>query len=259
MDLATLLGLVGALGIVLTAMLMGGSVGMYFDVPSALIVFVGSIFVVLIKFSVAQFLGAIRVALKAFSFEHVKPQELIDEVVQIADTARKGGLLSLEGRKFSNEFLDRGVQLLVDGHDVDMVRSLLSKELRQTIERHEWGAKIFKSLGDVSPAMGMIGTLVGLVAMLGNMDDPKKIGPAMGVALLTTLYGAVLANMIALPIADKLTLRRVEEGRVKSMIIDALLAIQAGQSPWVVRSMLKAYLPDSKRDSMRDSLRKSGA
>jgi len=252
MDLATLLGLVGALGIVLTAMLMGGSVGMYFDVPSVLIVFVGSIFVVLIKFSVGQFLGAIRVALKAFSFEHVKPQELIDEVVQIADAARKGGLLSLEGRKFSNEFLDRGVQLLVDGHDVDMVRSLLSKELRQTMERHEWGAKIFKALGDVSPAMGMIGTLVGLVAMLGNMDDPKKIGPAMGVALLTTLYGAVLANMIALPIADKLTLRRVEEGRVKSMIIDALLAIQAGQNPRVVRSMLKAYLPDSMRGSMRD-------
>ncbi len=141
------------------------------------------------------------------------------------------------------------MQLLVDGHDVEMVRTLLSKELRQTIERHEWGAKIFKALGDVGPAMGMIGTLVGLVAMLGNMDDPKKIGPAMGVALLTTLYGAVLANMIALPIADKLALRRVEEGRVKSMIIDALLAIQAGQNPRVVRSMLMTYLPDSKRDN----------
>jgi chemotaxis protein MotA len=247
MDLATLVGLVGALGIVLTAMLMGGSFSMYFDLPAVLIVFVGSIFVVLIKFSLGQFLGAIRVALKAFSFDQVRPRELIDEVVQIADAARKGGLLSLEGRRCSNEFLDKGVQLLVDGHDAEVRRGLLAKDLRQTIERHEWGAKIFKALGEVSPAMGMIGTLVGLVAMLGNMDEPKKIGPAMGVALLTTLYGAVLANMVALPIADKLTLRRVEEGRVKSMIIDALLAIQAGQNPRVIRSMLNAYLPGSKR------------
>ena len=247
MDLATLVGLVGALGIVLSAMLMGGSAGMYFDVPSVLIVFVGSIFVVLVKFNLGQFLGAIRVALKAFSFDQIKPQQLIDEVVQIADAARKGGLLSLEGRRCSNEFLGKGVQLLVDGHDAGMLRGLLSKDLHQSIERHEWGAKIFRSLGEVSPAMGMIGTLVGLVAMLGNMNDPKKIGPAMGVALLTTLYGAVLANMVALPIADKLALRRVEEGRVKSMIIDALLAIQAGQNPRVIRSMLKTYLPESKR------------
>ena len=247
MDLATLVGLVGALGIVLTAMFMGGSMAMYVDVPSVLIVFVGSIFVVLVKFNLAQFLGAIRVALKAFSFHQVAPQELIDEVVQIADAARKGGLLSLEGRRCSNEFLGKGVALLVDGHDGPMLREMLSKDLQQTLQRHEWGARIFRALGDVAPAMGMIGTLVGLVAMLGNMGDPQKIGPAMGVALLTTLYGAVLANMIALPIADKLTLRRIEEGRVKSMVIDALLAIQAGQNPRVIRSMLKAYLPESKR------------
>lgn len=249
MDLATLVGLVGALGIVLSAMLMGGEFRMYFDLPAVLIVFVGSIFVVLIKFSLGQFLGAIRVALKAFSLHQIAPQALIDEVVQLADSARKGGLLSLEGRAFSNEFLSKGVQLLVDGHDADVLRSLLSKELNQTVERHEWGAKIFRALGEVSPAMGMIGTLVGLVAMLGNMDEPTKLGPGMAVALLTTLYGAVLANMVALPIADKLTLRRVEEGRVKSMIIDALLAIQAGQNPRVIRSMLKAYLPESKRDN----------
>ncbi len=249
MDLATLLGLIGALGIVLIAMLMGGSVAMYFDVPSLLIVFVGSIFVVLVKFSLRQFLGAIKVALKAFSFDPVQPRALIDELVQIADGARKGGLLSLDGRQFSNDFLSKGVQLLADGHDRETLRSLLSKELAQTLERHEWGARIFKALGDVSPAMGMIGTLVGLVAMLGNMNDPKAIGPAMGIALLTTLYGAVLANMVALPIADKLTLRRIEEARVKSMIIDALMAIQAGQNPRMVRSMLGAYLPNSMRDA----------
>ncbi len=247
MDLATLIGLVGAFGIVIFAMLSGGSIDMFVNTPSLLIVMVGSLFVVLMKFSLGQFLGAMKVAVKAFSFKLTPPEELIVEVVELADEARKGGLLSLEGKETSNRFLGMGIQLLVDGHDADVVKTLLWKDLKQTVERHEWGSKIFSALGDVAPAMGMIGTLVGLVAMLSNMDDPKSIGPAMAVALLTTLYGAMFANMIALPVADKLTLRRTEEGRIRAMVIDALLAIQAGQNPRIIDSMLKAYLPESKR------------
>ena len=126
---------------------------------------------------------------------------------------------------------------------------VLSKDLAQANDRHTWGAKVFSALGDLGPAMGMIGTLVGLVQMLSNMDDPKSIGPAMAVALLTTLYGAMLANMFALPIADKLSLRKAEEVRFKSMCIDALMGIQAGQNPRVIESMLKAYLAPGKRGS----------
>lgn len=247
MDLATLVGLLGAFGIVSYAMLSGGSFGMFVNTPSLLIVIVGSLFVVLMKFTLGQFLGAMKVAIKAFSFKMTQPEDLIEEVVELADEARKGGLLSLEGKEVSSSFLNKGIQLLVDGHDAEIVRTLLWKDMKQSIERHEWGAKIFSALGDVAPAMGMIGTLVGLVAMLSNMDDPKSIGPAMAVALLTTLYGAMFANMIALPVADKLTLRRQEEGRIKAMAIDALLAIQAGQNPRIIDSMLKAYLPESKR------------
>ncbi|MDH3642150.1 MAG: flagellar motor protein PomA [Gammaproteobacteria bacterium] len=247
MDLATLVGIVGAFGIVIASMVLGGSAGMFVNVPSLLIVLVGTLFVVLMKFSLGQFLGAIKVAVKAFSFKLAKPESIIEEVVDLADSARKGGLLSLEGKEVSSNFLSKGIQLLVDGHDADVVRTLLMKDLHQTLQRHEWGAKIFTAMGDVGPAMGMIGTLVGLVAMLANMDDPKSIGPAMAVALLTTLYGAMFANMFALPIADKLALRRDEEGRVKSMIIDALMAIQGGQNPRVIDSMLKAYLPESQR------------
>ncbi len=247
MDLATLVGLVGAFGVVIGSMMLGGSAEMFLNLPSLLIVLVGSLFVVLMKFSLAQFINALRVAVKAFSFNLAKPEQIIDEVVQLADAARKGGLLSLEGREVSSQFLSDGIQLLVDGHDAEVVRTLLRKDLHQTLQRHEVGARIFAAMGDVGPAMGMIGTLVGLVAMLANMDDPKAIGPAMAVALLTTLYGAMFANMFALPIADKLTLRREEEGRVKSMIIDALLAIQGGQNPRVIDSMLKTYLPESKR------------
>jgi len=121
--------------------------------------------------------------------------------------------------------------------------------MKQAVERHSWGAKVWTAMGDVAPAMGMIGTLVGLVQMLSNMDDPKSIGPAMAVALLTTLYGAMMANMLALPIADKLDLRKSEEGRLKAMCIDALMAIQAGQNPRVIESRLKAYLAPSKRRS----------
>ncbi|MFP6834523.1 MAG: flagellar motor protein PomA [Pseudomonadales bacterium] len=247
MDLATLVGLIGAFSIVISAMVLGGSAGMFVNVPSLLIVLVGTLFVVLMKFSIGQFVGAVKVAVKAFSFKLAKPESIIEEVVELADAARQGGLLSLEGKEVSSNFLAKGIQLLVDGHDADVVRTLLMKDLHQTIQRHEWGAKIFAAMGDVGPAMGMIGTLIGLVAMLANMDDPKSIGPAMSVALLTTLYGAMFANMFALPIADKLALRRDEEGRVKSMIIDALMAIQGGQNPRVIDSMLKAYLPESQR------------
>lgn len=247
MDLATLVGLLGSFAIVISAMVMGGSAHMFVNVPSLLIVLVGTLFVVLMKFSLAQFLGAVKVAIKAFSFKLAKPEDVIDEVVELADAARKGGLLSLEGKEVSSDFMTKGIQLLVDGHDAEVVRTLLKKDMSQTLERHEWGAKIFTAMGDVGPAMGMIGTLVGLVAMLANMDDPKSIGPAMAVALLTTLYGAMLANMFALPVADKLEMRRKEEGRLKSMVIDALLSIQAGQNPRVIASMLKAYIPESKR------------
>jgi len=246
-DLASLVGLVGAFGIVIFAMILGGDITMFVNVPSLLIVIVGSLFAVMMKFELGQFLAAAKVAGKAFSFKLIKPEDLIGEIVELAGLARKGGLLSLEGKEVSDEFLSKGIQLLVDGHDPDVVKTLLSKEMKLASARHDTGISIFKSLGDVAPAMGMIGTLIGLVAMLANMDDPKAIGPAMAVALLTTLYGAMVATMLSLPMADKLTLRKDEEDRLKSMIIDALLAIQNGQNPRVIESMLQAYIQEGKR------------
>jgi len=251
-DLASIVGIVGAFGIVIFAMILGGDIMMFVNVPSLLIVIVGSMFAVMMKFELSQFLGAVKVAAKAFSFKLIKPEALISEIVELAGLARKGGLLSLEGKEVSDEFLSKGIQLLVDGHDPDVVRTLLSKEMKLASERHDTGITIFKSMGDVGPAMGMIGTLIGLVAMLANMDDPKAIGPAMAVALLTTLYGAMLATMMMLPIADKLTLRKDEEDRLKSMIIDALLAIQSGQNPRVIESMLQAYVAEGKREASEE-------
>lgn len=247
MDLATLVGVIGALALIVVSMLMSGELGMFVNVPSLVIVVGGTIFACMIKYGLSQYLGALKVAGKSFKTKLPDPNELIEEIVALADEARKGGLLSLEGKEVSSDFLQRGIQLLVDGHDPEVVKSLLSVDKVQAVERHAVGASIFAAMTDMAPAMGMIGTLIGLVAMLANMDDPKAIGPAMAVALLTTLYGAIIANALTGPISDKLKLRAAEEAMIKSLVIDALLAIQGGQNPRVIDSMLRNYLPEGKR------------
>jgi chemotaxis protein MotA len=246
-DIATLLGLVGSFAIVIMAIFLGGSAGMFIDPASILIVIIGSTFVVLMQYPLGQFLGAGKIAAKAFMFKSVPLDTLIDEIFGLADEARKGGLLSLEGKEVGHPFLSKGIQMLVDGHDSNVVKSQMSRDMNQAFARHDTGAKVFKAFGDVGPAMGMIGTLVGLVQMLANMDDPKAIGPAMAVALLTTLYGAVLANMVCLPLQAKLANRANEELLCQQMILDALLAIQAGQNPRVLDGALKTYLAEGKR------------
>lgn len=180
--------------------------------PSVLIVFGGTTFVVLMKYSIGQFLGATKIAAKAFMYKTDNPEELIAKIVEMADAARKGGFLALEEMEIDNPFLRKGIDLLVDGHDADVVRATLQKDISLTHERHEQGIGIFTSFGDVGPAMGMIGTLIGLVAMLSNMDDPKSIGPAMAVALLTTLYGSILANMVALLLLTNSLFVKIKKG-----------------------------------------------
>ena len=247
MDLATLIGLIGAFGIVLTSIVLGGSAGTFLNTPSLLVVLGGTVLVTMMKFSLGKFLGATSIAVKAFLYKPSAPEDLIENAVELAKTARQGGLLALEDAEVPDEFMKSGLSLLVDGHPADVVRAMLTKDLNLTLQRHSDGQDIFKAIGDVGPAMGMIGTLIGLVQMLSNMDDPKQIGPAMAVALLTTLYGAILANMFALPIADKLAVRSREENSSKSLVIDAVLSIQGGQNPRVIQNMLETYLPKSKR------------
>lgn len=250
MDLATLIGMVGAIGFIVMAMIIGsaGDPGMFGDLVSVLIVLGGSVFVVLSKFTLAGFLGAGKAAAKAFMFKIEAPEELIEKAVQLGDSARKGGFLALEEADIPNAFMQKGINMLVDGHDADVVRATLQKDISLTEKRHENAIAVFKSLGDVAPAMGMIGTLIGLVAMLSNMDDPKAIGPAMAVALLTTLYGAFIANVIAIPIADKLAIRNQQEKLNNMLILDAVLGIQDGQNPKVIEGILRNYLAQGKRE-----------
>ncbi|MGD8673807.1 MAG: flagellar motor protein PomA [Thiogranum sp.] len=248
MDLATLVGLLGAFGIIIAAIVVGGSAIIFVNPPSLLIVVGGTLFAVLMKFPMGHFFSAFKVAAKAFFNKPEDAVKLIEEGVELANIARKEGVLGLEGRDIDNEFLQRGIQLSVDGHEPEFVRAMLGKDINLTIDRHERGQAIFKAIGDVAPAMGMIGTLIGLVQMLSAMDDPKAIGPAMAVALLTTLYGAVIANAFALPIADKLAHRSQEERLNKALILETINAIQEGLNPRVMEELLKTYLPTGKRD-----------
>ena len=248
MDPATLVGMIGATAVLAAAIVTGGSANVFLNVPSVLIVLCGTFLVVLIKFNLAQSLGAFKVAGRAFTNKLEPPEELISELIEMNALARREGMLALENITVKNEFLSRGINLLVDGNTSEEIKSMLERDLRETIDRHKWGAKVFSALGEVAPAMGMIGTLIGLVQMLSAMDDPKMIGPAMAVALLTTLYGAFIANVIALPIADKLALRMTDEGRLNRICIDGVLAIGEGHNPRVLEAILKTYLDPKQRD-----------
>src|SRR5690606_16209080 len=238
-DLATLIGLIGAAVTVGAAILVGGSAASFIDTASLLLVVAGTMLVTLVKFSLGQFLKGTRVAINAFTHKVPDAEALIEKSVELASQARTNGILALEDADVPDEFYRKAINLVVDGHDPDVVKAILGKDLDLTLKRHREGQAIFKAIGDVAPAMGMIGTLIGLVQMLGSMDDPKAIGPAMAIALLTTLYGAIIANMLAIPIADKLQLRSAEERLAKSLIIDAVMAIQGGQNPRVVQDVLK--------------------
>jgi chemotaxis protein MotA len=246
-DLATLFGLVGALVVVSTAIFLGGSVAAFVNVPALVLVIGGTLLVTLMKFSFRQFLNANKIAFKAFGSRAADAEDLIDRSIMLATEARANGLLALEDADVPDEFFRKALNLVVDGHDPEVVRTILDKDLELTLKRHRDGQAIFKAIGDAAPAMGMIGTLIGLVQMLSSMSDPKQIAPAMAVALLTTLYGAMIANLIAIPIADKLALRSTEERLTKSLIIDAVMSIQDGQHPRVMKDILRNYLPKSRR------------
>ena len=247
MDIATLVGFLLAYIIIGAAIALGGPFNIFVNAPSMLVVIGGTFAVTLMWITLGNFLGSFKIALKGFFYKLDTPQNLIDESVELANIARKEGILALEGREISNGFLERGITLCIDGHAPDVVKNLLAKDINMSIERHTLGADMFKAMATYAPAMGMIGTLIGLVQMLSNMSDPAAIGPAMAVALLTTLYGAIIANAFASPLAEKLILISGYEKLNKDLILESISGIQEGTNPRVLKQLLNAYLPESKR------------
>jgi len=251
-DLASLVGFILGVGIIIAAIATGGDVMLFINIPSLLIVFGGTFGVTLMRIPISGFIRSFGVAGKAFLNKSDDPSALIEDAVRLADVARKNGLLSLESEEINNEFMKKGIMLCVDGHEPAFVRKMLSQEIDQMITRNESGQDMWKGVGDLAPAMGMIGTLVGLVQMLANMSDPASIGPAMAVALLTTLYGAMIANCFALPMVDKLSYVLMNERMNKELILETISGIQEGMNPKVLEVLLEAYISEKKRKSDED-------
>jgi chemotaxis protein MotA len=249
MDLATIVGTVLGLGLILMAMLLGGSVGAYIDIPSVMIVIGGATAATLTAFPLAKLLQLPKVLSKAVKAEKRDAGALIDQMVKYAEVARRDGILALEGMTddMEDDLLVVGIKMAVDGTDPELIEQIMEADVENMMGRHESGKGLMDAPGRYAPAFGMIGTLVGLVAMLANMEDPSAIGSGMAAALLTTLYGAILANVIFLPIADKLATRNEEEVLFKSIIIKGVMSIQSGDNPRVVEQKLRTFLAPSQR------------
>ena len=237
--------------VVAVAILIGGDVGTFVNVPSLLIVVGGGFAATVIRFPLANVFSALILGGKiAFTHKNTNPKEMIDLIAELAQVVRKDGPLGLENAEIDDEFLKKGAQYVADGYDEKLIAEALERERDLNLERLDEGQRIYKAVGDAAPAFGMIGTLVGLVQMLSTMDDPSTIGPAMAVALLTTLYGAVIANLIALPIADKLSTKMKIDEVYQTLAIDGVLQLRAGKNPNMIREMLVSYLPEKQRAQM---------
>lgn len=248
MDIATVIGLVSGTVLIFGSIMLGGSIGAFINVPSLLVVVGGTVAVTFIRFKMADVIGSIKVALKAFLFKMQNPEDIIEEMVEYTRIAKKEGLIALEKETPADPFSAKALRYLSDGYDEGLIEDMLSKDIRLTLQRHSTGQQVFKSAGDAAPAFGMIGTLIGLVQMLSSMSDPASIGPAMAIALLTTLYGAVVANLVCIPIADKLSLNSEKEKLTKTIIVEGAIAINRGVSPMVLEESLKIFLSPKERE-----------
>lgn len=249
MDLATIIGLALSAILVAVAIVMGGSAMMFVNPPSMLIVIGGTIGATLIKNPLADVLATIKVVGKAFSAKTPSATALIDEIVTLSRKARKEGMLALENTPVEYDFLAKAISMCVDGIEPPQMREIMENDMRATGGRHKRGAQILTGIGEAAPAFGMIGTLIGLVQMLAALEDPSSIGPAMAVALLTTLYGALLANVIALPLADKLKMRSGEELLAMAICVDGALGLAQGDNPGAIEQKLKAFLSPKLREA----------
>lgn len=252
MDIATVLGVISAFGLVCIAISMGGGIQLFINIPALMIVVGGTLGATMINYPIKDVFGVFKVVKKAIFTKSISVTELIKRFIAFAKKSRKEGILALEGdiKDENDEFLRKGVQLAIDGLEPQEISDILETEVDFVRNRHQLGAEIFATMGTFSPALGMIGTLIGLVQMLQTMDDPSKIGPAMAVALLTTFYGSIMANIVCLPIAGKLRTRSKEEVLTKEMAIQGIASLSNGDNPRILEQKLEAFIPPNERESV---------
>ncbi|NOY42861.1 MAG: motility protein A [Planctomycetes bacterium] len=252
MDIASVLGVIIAIGLILGAIVLGGgSFGAFIDAPSLMVVIGGAIASAMISFPMKNFLGVFSVGMKVFLYKLDSIPSLIEELVSLAETARRDGLLALEGRlgDIENSFVVLGIQMAVDGTRPEVIEDIMRTELDAVATRHRDGKAILDCMGRFAPAFGMIGTLMGLVIMLGDMSDPSKIGAGMAVALLTTMYGAIASNVVFLPFAEKLGFTNKQELLAMEIIVRGIMAIQSGENPRVIEQKLNTFIPPKLRSN----------
>ncbi|HVT54917.1 MAG TPA: MotA/TolQ/ExbB proton channel family protein [Xanthobacteraceae bacterium] len=248
MDLTTALGLAAGAAVVLTLILLGGDLRTFYDMHAAIVIFGGSFAATLIRFPLSSILHGVPMGMKyVFTMRRMTQRDLVDEIARLAEIARKVGPLGLEKEEVPDEFLATGVRYVADGYDADFIREAMERERETFLTHLDEGQKIYRAIGDCAPAFGMVGTLIGMVQMFANMTDPSKLGPFMAVALLATLYGAVVANILCLPVADKLGLKLHDEETNRTLIIDGVMMLRESKSPQIVREMLEAYVPEQHR------------
>lgn len=250
MDLGTVIGLcVAFIAVALSIFMGGGNPLGLINIPSLIVVFGGSAGAVIAAFPLSRSLALPKLVMKAAFGANADPADAIRDLVKYAEIARREGILSLENhvQDMKDEFIVRGIKMAIDGTDPELIKVIMETELEGLMERHMQGKMVLDQLAKYAPAFGMIGTLMGLIFMLASMDDPSTIGPSMAIALITTLYGAVIANTFAGPLGDKLYFKDQEEVLLKTIIIAGVMAIQSGDNPRVVESKLLTYLPPSRR------------
>ena len=253
MDIASLAGTVlGLVMLVFGIISNGASIPGYIDVPSVIITIGGSVAGTLASNKMPDFINGLKSAAMVFKDQSMDPGAIITKIIDLANVARKEGLLALEeaSNDVDDSFLKKGIMLVVDGTDPELVRGILETELTCLEDRHKKVIGFWEKWAELGPAWGMIGTLVGLVNMLNNMDDPSAIGPAMAVALLTTLYGSLIANWLCNPFASTLADNNSREVIVKEVTVEGLLSIQAGENPRVIETKLKSFMAPALRDNI---------
>jgi len=254
MEISTIIGLVVAIGFIFYG--MSRDFVMFLDMSSLAIVLGGTIGTIFIRYPIKMIAGLFPVITKTFFVKIDNPDEMIRKIISLSVEAKKNGILGLEKITIENPFLKKGVQLAIDGVEPELIEAVLNIDISSTSKRHETGSGMLESAGDAAPAFGMIGTLIGLVLMLGDMDDPKGIGPAMAVALLTTFYGAFLAHVIFLPLADKLKYFHQQEMLIKRLIVNGIISIANGDHPAVVQEKLGSFLNPQARKLMESSIKR---
>ena len=247
MDFLTIIGFVGAFGLIIMAM---GDPTPFIDIPSIQIVILGTFAAVVARSSVPELIGTMSAVMKTVKYKIDKPEDLIEELVNLGTIARKDGMIALEGQDINNPFMAKGIRMLVDGMEGSTIKSSLEREMGMIKKRNAESINVIGSVQEIAPAMGMVGTLVGLVIMLGNMSDPKSIGPAMAIALLTTMYGAIIANVLCVPLGQKLVKHDAADGLNYELIIEGVMFIQSGGNPRMLTDLLLSFVNPKARGKL---------